>query len=177
MVETRPKIENVPEKMMKKSPAQPEKKTRNTHQKLLILEFLKNGCDAHGHCVHGASPDCHCTAEGIVDSLEHRGCSVGKATVYRYLKQLEAEGRVKKFSTGPRSSACYQYVEHPEYCHGHIHLRCSCCGRLFHVDDDEYMEFIRRVCERQGFEIDPARTVFYGRCDKCRVEGKVNDEK
>ena len=69
----------------------------------------------------------HVSGQEIADNLPER---VGIATIYRQLEKLEARGLVRKY-INDGEPACYQYAQDgTPGCHGHLHLKCSACGRL-----------------------------------------------
>jgi len=132
-----------------------EKSNRQTRQKAVILEFIK------------LNKDVHLKAEDILEGLKQKGEPVGKATVYRFLKVLEDEGQIRKYTLSDKIPACYQYVgDHPE-CRQHYHLMCSMCGGVTHVDSQAVRAFMDETMEKEGFAIDAGKTVFYGLCKTC----------
>lgn len=134
---------------------QSEKSQRNTHQKAAILEYIKS---------HGSA---HIRAEDILQDLEAAGEHVGKATVYRYLKALESEGQIRRYTISDKVPACYQYMGNAPQCQEHCHLMCSRCGRLIHVESPTIRAFVAEAMDREGFAIDEGKTVFYGICKEC----------
>lgn len=133
-----------------------EKNNRTTKQKVLILKFIESRQNQHVR------------AEDILEGLAASGESVSKATVYRFLKSLEEEGSIRKYTLSDKTPACYQYVgNHPE-CHEHYHLMCSQCGEVMHVDSPKLKSFMQDMLEDQGFSVDAGKTVFYGMCKTCR---------
>lgn len=127
----------------------------NTKQKTLILEVLNS------------NPN-HITAEEIISILHSSGEKVGRATVYRFLRELESEGRVKKYTLGEKNTAYYQYLGSDTHCHGHYHLMCDICGKLEHLDSAVSEIFAKSAMEKYGFTVDCAKTVFYGTCKDCK---------
>ena len=96
-----------------------------TKQREYILAFLQN------------SEGRHITVAELVRHLQDNATPVGTATVYRTLEQLVEEGMVRKYVLDGKSSACYQFLsDEPHLCQEHFHLKCTCCGRLFHVSCD-----------------------------------------
>lgn len=139
-----------------------ERINRRTKQKAVILEFVK------------LNKDVHLRAEDILEGLRQKGEPVGKATVYRFLKALEDEGMIRKYTISDKTPACYQYVgDHPE-CRQHYHLMCSRCGAVAHVDSPAVRAFMEETLKNQGFYIDAGKTVFYGVCRDC-MNKKVSD--
>lgn len=136
-----------------------EKQNRNTRQKSLILNYIRDRQERHVR------------AEDIIHDLNAQNESVGKTTVYRVLKSLEAEGRIRKYTLSEKSPACYQYSGgHPE-CRHHYHLVCSECGRLIHFNSVLMHQIAEEMMAKEAFAVDESKTVFYGRCRECRQSG------
>ena len=95
--------------------------------------------------------------------------AVGKSTLYRLISQLVEEGSVKRFTKGHSRHFLYQLLPH---CAGHLHLRCSRCGRLYHMEDGESTMIIAEILSRHHFAVDGADTVLPGCCESCREEEK-----
>ena len=129
---------------------------RQTRQKTLILDYIQS------------KKDVHVRAEDILEGLKEKGEPVGKATVYRFLKVLEDEGMIRKYTLSDKMPACFQYVgNHPE-CRSHYHLMCSQCGEVIHVDSPQIRGFMDEILQTKGFCVDEGKTVFYGLCKDCR---------
>lgn len=129
----------------------------NTKQKGLILDALKKS-------------QTHITADELIDMLKASSEKVSRATVYRYLKELEENGKVKKYALGEKNCSCYRYVDENSDCHEHYHLMCEGCGKLEHIESDVIKNFAENAKQIFGFEIDEGRTVFYGKCKNCLKE-------
>ena len=114
-------------------------------------------------------PEEHFTAEQLLALLEPRG--VSRATLYRTLQKLLAEGRIRKYEAGEGVGACYQSAIAPA-CAKHYHLKCSGCGQLFHMECGMVRELEEHIKEEHNFRLDPARTVFYGLCQACQQKEK-----
>lgn len=131
----------------------------NTEQKKILLEFLeKNHDNAY-------------TIEEISTELKAKGASVGKSTVYRLMTKLVEEKRVKRqLASGSRKSI-YRIV-FDEHCHNHLHLQCTECGRVLHLDEKISDELLNTVKKLNAFAISEEDTVLMGRCAICSVGGK-----
>ena len=125
----------------------------NTKQKTIILDVLEKNRN-------------HITADDLITLLSSSGEKVGRATVYRFLHELENQGKVKKYTMGEKNTAYYQYIGDSS-CHGHYHLMCDVCGKLEHLDHLVADAFAKSAMEKYGFEIDCSKTVFYGKCKDC----------
>lgn len=126
-----------------------------TRQGKLIKDFLKK------------SSEKHYSADEVYFELKSAGESIGKTTVYRQLEKLADEGSVKKFSSGINSACCYQFFG-DGCCHNHYHLKCSKCGKLFHLECEFINELSEHIYKEHGFKIDDSKMIFYGLCKECR---------
>lgn len=108
------------------------------------------------------------TAAELCEALQERGLTVNKTTVYRNLDKLVAEGAVLRYAEEAGDRAGYQYVGGEGGCHGHLHLKCNRCGRVYHLDCG-FMDEIRRHIEGQhGFALKCESSVLFGECRNCR---------
>ena len=107
---------------------------------------------------------CTMTAYEIEAALRDSGRSVGRASVYRILDELEEVGVVTKVELG-RGQAGYEPAR-PE--HHHHHIVCESCGRVQPFDDAGLEEAIGRVPADGGFEITGHEVILRGRCRDCR---------
>ena len=131
----------------------------NTEQKKLLLEFLEKNHDSAY------------TIEEISTALKERGASVGKSTVYRLMTKLVEEKRVKRQLASGSRKAVYRIVLN-EHCHNHLHLQCTECGRVLHLDEKTSDELLSTVKRLKSFAINEDDTVLMGRCATCSVGGK-----
>ncbi len=105
------------------------------------------------------------TASDLTRALA--GAGIAQATVYRLLKRLSEEGVVRAFSIGDGHSTYYQYID-GEACGTHLHLKCTVCGRLYHLGAcvSEFLE--KQILATHRFALDEQRTMLFGTCHKCR---------
>lgn len=90
----------------------------------------------------------------------------GKSTVYRLIPELMEEGLVKRFVKENSRKFFYQMVS-GEHCDKHLHMKCSVCGRLYHMEDEESEELLLQVLKRHHFKVDEGQTVLFGQCESC----------
>ncbi len=95
----------------------------------------------------------------------------GKSTVYRLMPELVEEGLVKRFAGENGRKFRYQMVC-GEHCDSHLHMKCSVCGRLYHMGDEESEAFLLQIMKNHHFQVDEGRTVLFGQCESCAGEGK-----
>ncbi len=112
----------------------------------------------------------HCTAQDICDHFRTLGRPISTTTVYRQLERLVEEGVVNKYIIDSSSPACFEYNGKDEEEVSCYHCKCEKCGTLIHLHCDEMQSFIHHLSEEHHFVLNPARTVFYGLCEKCAAE-------
>ena len=83
------------------------------------------------------------------------------------------EGSVKRFTEGHSRHFLYQLLPH---CGGHLHLRCSRCGKLYHMEDGESAAIIEEILARHHFAVDGADTVLPGCCENCRKNREIEKD-
>lgn len=90
----------------------------------------------------------------------------GKSTVYRLLIKLCEDGEIRRLPREGERGSYYQALP-DDRCLGHLHLKCTECGYLVHLDESASRR-IFAIALANSFEIDKKMTMLYGRCDKCR---------
>ena len=120
--------------------------------------------------------DTHVTVNQISDNFAQHGTPVGVTTIYRHLEKLLEEGFIRKYTVDGASGACFQYAE-DQQCREHFHLMCEKCGCLIHLECSHLSELAEHIFYEHGFQINPFRTVFYGKCKKCTDNEKNQEEK
>ena len=93
---------------------------KSTRQKASILRCL---CGMEG---------AHLTADELVDRLKRSGTPVSKATVYRFLTELEEAGRVRRYRGPEGGPALIEYLGDPAEGEENYHLLCETCGTMLH---------------------------------------------
>ncbi len=133
--------------------------TYHTAQKKILIEFLQQHSEEAF------------TVEELAARLmgEH---APGKSTLYRLLPHLVETGDVKRFTKDGCRKAMYQAVGCC-HCEAHLHLKCTDCGKLLHLDDDASTAVLRNVLRNSHFAVDEKQTVLFGKCGSCRNGDKV----
>ena len=109
----------------------------------------------------------HMTVDELIDCLREKNAAVGKSTIYRYLDKLVEAGQVRRFFVEEGMSACYQFNDHGNACITHYHLKCVCCGKLFHVECEFLDGLKKHIFDQHHFTVDNSKTVLYGCCEHC----------
>lgn len=129
-------------------------KKYETEQRKCLLTFLRENVDRQFYI------------EDIEGELLQR-YSVSRSAIYRNISQMVAEGVVKKFASKTSRKSLYQYIGASE-CACHLHLKCSHCGKIIHLDKgttDRLQELVQSGGE---FVVDTGSSVLYGLCAQCR---------
>lgn len=128
-----------------------------TEQKRILLAYMK----AHSEEAFTIEELCEkMKEEPAVQSVP------GKSTVYRLMPELMEEGLVKRFVKGNSRKFLYQMVC-GDHCERHLHMKCSVCGKLYHMEDRESEELLLKVMRKHHFQIDEGKTVLFGQCEGC----------
>ncbi len=130
--------------------------TYDTKQKRLISKLLTENKDKLLTC------------DEISFMLRTEGTPVGKTTVYRFLEALSEKGEVRRSSDPESRCTVYQLIDKKHNCEQHLHMRCTECGKLFHLGC-EFMNGVGdHIQKHHNFIIDNSKTVIYGQCDNCK---------
>lgn len=130
-------------------------KTRQMNE---LLSYLKS--------VQGS----HVTVNDICEHFKSEGISVGTTTIYRQLERMVRQGVVVKYTVDGVGSACFEYVgEQRPHSQPVYHCKCESCGKLIHLQCGEVANLGQHILEHHGFEMNSAKTVFYGICGECRA--------
>ena len=98
--------------------------------------------------------------------IDRRLDSVGRATVYRTLEQLEGLHLVHRVEIGG-DAAGYERVDPGQH---HHHLVCEGCGRLSPFASEALEEAIARISREADFEVAAHDVVLRGTCPTCAAD-------
>jgi Fur family ferric uptake transcriptional regulator len=97
--------------------------------------------------------------------IDRRLDSVGRASVYRTLDQLDRLHLVQRVEIGG-DAAGYERVDAEQH---HHHLVCEECGRLAPFADRSLEQAIEAVSRTADFEVEAHDVVLRGRCPDCKT--------
>ncbi len=140
-----------------------------TEQKKLLFAYL------------AAHPKEQFTAEELANIFlgqeEENDKSPGKSTVYRLVAEMARDGHLRRFpKTEGGRGWLYQYHER-EDCAGHLHLKCTCCGALAHLECGMSNELLSHIESMHQFKVDNTATILYGICSTCGKLASQNQVK
>lgn len=96
--------------------------------------------------------------------IDRRLDSVGRASVYRTLEQLEGLRLAQRVEIGG-DAAGYERIDPDDH---HHHLLCERCGRLDPFCSEALESAIEAVGRRSRFAVTAHDVVLRGTCDSCR---------
>ena len=106
----------------------------------------------------------HGTTDEVVDGVLDQLGAVSRQTVYDALALLSERGLVRRIQ--PAGSVARYETRVGD---NHHHVVCRICGRMADVDCAVDDTPCLVASDDQGFEIDEAEVVYWGRCPACRA--------
>ena len=125
-----------------------------THPRTKILEVLQT------------NPEDHLSADAIHSYLVSHNESIGLATVYRVLTQLEMAGLVQKNQFKENQSTYEIKKQH------HDHLICTTCGKIIEFINDDLEKLQETISEKYQFRLDSHVMTLFGECTNGKCKGK-----
>ena len=133
-----------------------EKKNYNTKNREMILDYLKSNSDIP------------VTIKEILNFLNENGVDVNRSTVYRYLSTLCEKDILIKYVDNDEGKTVYQYIEGHHECNTHIHMKCSVCNKIYHLDNSFMKELRIHLENDYHFDLQCEGSILYGICERCR---------
>ena len=124
--------------------------TCTQRQQLLLEELQNNESEMTGQQLHRC--------------LEGQPGAMGLATVYRNLRKLHQQGRVRCRHL-PTGEALYAPVERDQH-----HLTCVSCGETQTLEQCPVHEMKVQAPESDNFKLIFHTLEFFGLCKRCRTE-------
>jgi len=123
-----------------------------THPRTKILDILQS------------NPDMHLSADEIHNKLVDHNESIGLATVYRVLTQLEVAGLIQKNQFSDNQSSYEIKKQH------HDHLICTKCGKIIEFMNDDLETLQEKISDKYQFRLDSHVMTLFGVCKdgKCQ---------
>lgn len=126
-----------------------------TVTKQLVIDFLKSKAETT------------VSVEEIKNYLSENENNANITTIYRILDKLYENNLLMRFSDEKKKRYTYKYVSNESMCREHIHLKCSNCGKIVHLDCEHSDEFIRHIYNEHGFLLRCDNAILYGLCKNC----------
>jgi len=127
------------------------KKMRNTGQRRLLVEHVFKRHE-------------HFDADSLIEDLPRKGeqGAVGRATVYRCLRELVEAGLLRKFTLEGR-----EVYEHDYGYPAHDHLYCTQCKKLIEFQSDALTDIRNAVAREHSFRATGHKFIISGICYDC----------
>lgn len=123
------------------------KKTRNTPQRTVILDNLKQRCD-------------HPTAEMIYKDVVTGMPTITLATVYRNLNILADQDQILKLEINNE----FHFDGDIKF---HQHGICKTCGEVVDIFQEEISKYALKKLNKEEFSANNVNVLFYGICKNC----------
>ena len=107
------------------------------------------------------------SAADIYRILTDEGVSLNLTTVYRNLDAMTQDGVLMRFSDKESGRAMYKYSGEGGGCRSHIHMKCTKCGEIVHLDCHFMKMLAAHAQEEHGFLLSCEQSMLYGICKKC----------
>ncbi|MBK5200515.1 MAG: transcriptional repressor [Spirochaetaceae bacterium] len=128
----------------------------NTKSKNTIIEILKT------------NKETALCAESILEVFNQKCQKVNITTIYRNLDKLEKEKIINKFPASDSHKALYQIACHDLKNEEHLHLQCSQCGKIIHLDCEYMKKFIQHIKDYHEFDLTCDKSILFGLCQVCK---------
>ena len=125
-----------------------------THPRTKILEILQS------------NPEFHLSADAIHSYLIKNNESIGLATVYRVLTQLEMAGLIQKNQFKENQSTYEIKKQH------HDHLICTKCGKIIEFINDDLEKLQEKISSNYKFTLHSHVMTLFGECNDGNCSGK-----
>lgn len=109
-------------------------------------------------------------AKDIYEKMTADGFAVNLTTIYRNLDRLEKEKVLQGHKTGGEDEKFYQYMQPKMDCGSHLHLLCSRCGKIIHLNCGFMQEISEHLMKEHGFSLDCRESMLVGLCADCRAQ-------
>lgn len=108
------------------------------------------------------------SAADIQQELQRQDFPVNVSTIYRNLDKLVKDGEIMKYASENGERCTYQYAGGTKDCRHHLHLKCTACGMVVHLDCSFMNELGEHILEHHGFVVQCENSMIYGLCSECR---------
>jgi Fur family peroxide stress response transcriptional regulator len=129
---------------------------KSSRQRDLVLQILRSAM-------------CHPTADWIYEQARKRMAKISKATVYRNLKILKEEGKIRELSISPGIARYDGDIRM------HYHIQCLKCGRVDNVPHVFPQVSIEEIGRATGYQVHSHRLEIRGICPCC--QNRSHDQK
>jgi Fur family ferric uptake transcriptional regulator len=113
--------------------------------------------------LRAVSGEPHITADGVAEAVRGEIGAISLQSVYDALNVLVSEKLIRRIQPAGSPARFEDRVDD-----NHHHLICRMCGRLVDVDCAAGRAPCLKANDDNGYEIDEAEVVYWGRCPDCQ---------
>lgn len=108
----------------------------------------------------------------ILNYFKDKGESINQTTVYRYLEKLCQDRVIIKYPDKSGEKSVYQLNDENCDCINHLHLKCTECGKIIHMDCSYVEDFKEHLQKDHDFVVTYNGNILYGVCKDCIDKNK-----
>ena len=131
-------------------------KTYQTKTKLAIIEYFSK----HAHEA--------VTVSDLDRFFKDQNQSIDRSTIYRCLDRLLKQHLLLKFSKDDGKNSFYQYIGEDSHCEEHLHLKCTQCGKIIHLNCAFMDEIADHILSKHNFVLQYESSILFGICKDCK---------
>ena len=113
----------------------------------------------------------HLSVDDLLQLVQKRRSDIGRTTVYRTLKLLQAAGLAQELVLQGQTRFEREYKRQH-----HDHFICKSCGEIFEFSSAEIERIQDEIAAEIGFVIDGHRHQIFGYCRDCAADAKNRTE-
>ena len=113
----------------------------------------------------------HLSVDDLLQLVQKRRSDIGRTTVYRTLKLLQAAGLAQELVLQGQTRFEREYKRQH-----HDHFICKSCGEIFEFSSAEIERIQDEIAAEIGFVIDGHRHQIFGYCRDCAASAKARPE-
>jgi len=113
----------------------------------------------------------HLSVDDLLQLVQKRRSDIGRTTVYRTLKLLQAAGLAQELVLQGQTRFEREYKRQH-----HDHFICKSCGEIFEFSSAEIERIQDEIAAEIGFVIDGHRHQIFGYCRDCVADAKNRTE-
>ena len=113
----------------------------------------------------------HLSVDDLLQLVQKRRSDIGRTTVYRTLKLLQAAGLATELVLQGQTRFEREYKRQH-----HDHFICKSCGEIFEFSSPEIERIQDEIAAEIGFIIDGHRHQIFGYCRDCAADAKNRTE-
>ena len=110
----------------------------------------------------------HLSVDDLLQLVQKRRSDIGRTTVYRTLKLLQAAGLATELVLQGQTRFEREYKRQH-----HDHFICKSCGEIFEFSSAEIERIQDEIAAEIGFVIDGHRHQIFGYCRDCAADAKT----